>query len=292
MRRGVSCALLCCVLAWPWAGTADQTDPERGEYVARAAGCVACHTDLENDGAYLAGGVAFETPFGTFYSPNITPDPGSGIGAWTEADLAAALTLGVGPDGRHYYPVFPYTAYAGLLPGDTEALFAYLRGVPGVAQVNRAHVLPWFMRWRFINRLWKWLFFDPAGAAERRAGRGAYLVNVLGHCGECHTPRNRLGALDPDMHLAGTRDGPDASAVPNITPHPDTGIGRWSRKSLHDFLRRGMYPDGDFAGGLMVDVVDEGLRYLSEADLEAIVDYLQSIPAIDNRIGPADGTAN
>ncbi|MDH3671649.1 MAG: cytochrome c [Gammaproteobacteria bacterium] len=264
-----------------------QTLRERGEYVLRASGCVACHTDTENDGEYLAGGVEFNTPFGIFYSPNITAHPDHGIGNWDINDLISALTRGEGPGGVHYYPVLPYTAYSGMQPEDIRALFAYLQTVPASAQQNKPHKLPWYLRFRFINRIWKRLFFEPIESPtdlSDHVKRGAYLVNVLGHCGECHTPRNLFGALDNDQYLAGTRDGPDGDPVPNITPDADTGIGGWGRNSLRRYLKRGVDPNDDFAGGLMVDVIDEGLRYLSNDDLNAIVDYLKSIPPIINRV--------
>ena len=156
-RIRFACGLILCIISV--AGyTQTLTPVEQGEYVLRAAGCVACHTDLENDGPYLAGGVRFDTPFGTFFSPNITADAQFGIGDWSRADLRAALTLGEGPGELHYYPVFPYTAYTAMSAQDIEALFAYLQTVPPVAQHNRAHDLPWFMTWRFVNQVRKWLF--------------------------------------------------------------------------------------------------------------------------------------
>lgn len=264
-----------------------QTLVEHGEYVLRAAGCVACHTDIENDGEYLAGGVEIKTMFGVFYSPNITSHPDYGIGNWDIADLTNALTRGEGPGDVHYYPVFPYTAYSGMQPEDIRALFHYLQTVPAVAKQNKPHELSWYLRLRFVNKIWKQLFFKPIEAPKALSDqlkRGAYLVNALGHCGECHTPRNRFGAPNPDQYLAGTRDGPDGDPVPNITPDHDTGIGGWGRNSLRRYLKRGVDPDDDFAGGLMVDVIDESLSYLSNDDLNAIVDYLKSIPAIVNRV--------
>ena len=265
-----------------------QTLIERGEYMLRAGGCVACHTDVDNDGAYLAGGREFTTPFGAFFSPNITPDPTDGIGGWSIADFTTALTRGEGPGGIHYYPVFPYTSYSGMRPEDVQALFAYLRSVEPVPQADRLPDLPWYMQFRFINRVWKCLFFkstEPPNDMSEPVLRGAYLVTVLGHCGECHTPRNLFGVLDDELFLAGTKDGPDGDAVPNITPDRETGIGRWSRATLIRYLTKGMEPDGDFAGGVMVDVIDESLRHLSYSDIEAIVDYLKSIPPVSNQVG-------
>ena len=236
--------------------------------------CVACHTDIDNDGAYLAGGRAFETPFGTFYSPNITPDVQTGIGDWTEAQLAAALTRGVGPNGDHYYPVFPYTTYTRMRSADIKMLFGYLRTVPVVNAPRRDHELKWFMRFRIVNWFWKLLFFKPGNPPS---DRGEYLVKALGHCDECHTPRSLVGALDYQRHLTGNKNGPEGNPVPNITPDRETGIGRWGRSDLIRYLRNGVLPDGDFAGGLMVEVVDDGLSYLTRSDTEAIADYLRSL---------------
>jgi mono/diheme cytochrome c family protein len=162
----------------------------RGEYVFRAAGCAACHT---REGAPpLAGGRAFDTPFGRFYSPNITPDPRHGIGRWSADDLWRALTRGEGPGGVHYYPVFPFTSYAAMTREDSDALHAYLMSVAPKAVASKAHELPWYLRWRFAAWAWKWLFLDtrpfsPVQGRSARWNRGAYLVRALGHCGECHT---------------------------------------------------------------------------------------------------------
>jgi len=264
---------------------------ERGQYLFRAAGCAGCHTDEPHDGAYLAGGRAFETRFGVFFSPNITPDPETGIGEWRESDMMRALRHGVSPDGSHYYPVFPFTAYTRLSDRDILAIFAYLRTVPPVRQQNREHELSWFVHPRFANWGWKRLFFEagPRAAAPDIGGqlqRGEYLVNALGHCGECHSPRNKFGALDSGMYLAGTRDGPEGEVVPNITPDRETGIGNWSEDDLSYFLETGGTPDGDFTGSLMAEVVDNGLRYLNKDDRAAMVGYLRSVRAIRNQVKP------
>ncbi|HEY5598718.1 MAG TPA: cytochrome c, partial [Kiloniellales bacterium] len=173
----------------------------RGAYVFRAAGCYACHTDSKNKGAPLAGGRALVTPFGTFYTPNITPDPATGIGAWPVADLARALREGLAPDGSHFYPAFPYTSYTGMIDQDVGDLRAYLMAQPPVVQANRPHELYLPFRLRALVSVWKWLFFTPGRLAEEPTrdaawNRGAYLVQALGHCGECHTPRDALGGLN------------------------------------------------------------------------------------------------
>ena len=255
------------------------TSTGQGEYIIRAAGCVACHTDTENNGEHLAGGVAFETAFGTFYSPNITSDPEAGIGSWSKQDFTNALTRGIGPGEKHYYPVFPYTSYVGMKLDDINALFDYLQSIPASSATNRQHKLPWYLQNRLINWLWKMMFFFPF---EAPADRGEYLVKALGHCDQCHTPRNFAGAINADLHLTGTKDGPDGDPVPNITPDKESGIGKWGRKSLARYLRSGELPDGDFAGGLMVDVIDDGLSYLNQDDIAALVDYLKRLNPVKN----------
>ncbi len=268
---------------------ADAGIVQRGEYILRAGGCVACHTDADNDGPFLAGGLRFETPFGTYYSPNITPDPVHGIGGWSEPDFVRALTEGVAPDGSHYYPVFPYTSYTRMNREDVAALWAYLTTVEPVARPNEAREVPWYVAWRGVNWGWKLLKFQPGPLEARPArgtawSRGAYLSEALGHCGECHTPRDSLGGLVGEMHYAGTREGPDGETVPNITPDRDTGIGRWSLDDLVYFLETGGTPDGDYTGSLMAEVIDDNLAHLTETDRLALATYLRSLPPIEHQV--------
>lgn len=265
------------------------TAVERGRYLLLAAGCENCHTDREGKGARLAGGRRLATAFGVFYAPNITPDPEHGLGRWSEQDFVRALRAGISPAGEHYYPAFPYTSYTLLTDEDLRALWAYLRTVPAVAQPNKPHELPWYLGFRPLLAVWKWLYFtpgpfqsDPARSAEWN--RGAYLVQAMAHCGECHTPRNWLGAPRPDLYLAGNPKGPEGAAVPNITPDRRTGIGRWRRSELADYLQTGMTPEGDFAGDLMAEVIDNGLRHLHQADRRAIVTYLFALPPIEHAV--------
>ncbi len=263
--------------------------PSRGETVFHAAGCAACHTDVDHDGPPLAGGRALKTPFGTFYSPNITPDPVHGIGAWSDADFVRALRDGVAPDGRQYYPVFPYTSYTRMRREDMLALKRYLFSRKPVARQNRPHALPWYLSFRPLLRVWKWLYFEPGEfqpSAERsqRWNRGAYLVLALGHCAECHSPRNRFGAVERSLRFAGTREGPEGEAVPNITPDKQTGIGGWPRGDLAYFLQTGATPDGDYTGGAMAEVIDAGLSHLENDDLQAMAEYLRSLAPIRHRV--------
>jgi mono/diheme cytochrome c family protein len=278
-------ALAALLAAAPPAPAADGP-ALRGAYLLRAAGCVACHTS--GDGDFLAGGVAFETPFGTFYSPNITPGPVHGIGGWTAADFRAALREGIAPDGAHYYPVFPYTAYAGMGERDVADLWAYLRTVTPSPAVSPPHHRPWYVP-RWVLWGWKALYFEPEpfrtdSKRSARWNRGAYLATVLGHCGECHTPRNALGAPDPDRYLAGTREGPGGKSVPNITPDRETGIGAWDGDDLTWYFEMGATPGGDYAGGAMAEVIDESLGHLTAADRRALAEYLLSVPPIRNRV--------
>jgi mono/diheme cytochrome c family protein len=268
---------------------ADETAlQKRGEYVLRIAGCIACHTDTDNKGPLLAGGGPIKTPRGVFYPPNITPDPTYGIGGWSEADLARALTEGIGPDGRHFYPAFPYTSYTHMRRADIHALKAYLDTVPAVHQPSHPHELPWYVT-RSAMWLWQKLYFTPGTFTPHKDksaawNRGAYLVQALGHCAECHSPRSSLGVIDERLRLAGTRDGPDGDTIPNITPDKQTGIGGWSAADLAYYLRTGADPDGDYAGGLMGKVIDEGLSHLTKPDARAIATYLRSLKPVHHQL--------
>jgi len=279
--------LLTLTRAIPAAGEEDAV--ERGEYLVRAGGCFSCHT--APGGQKLAGGRALTTPFGTFYSPNITPDPATGIGRWTDAQFQHALRHGVRPDGTNYFPVFPYTSFTGITDSDALAIKAYLFSLPPVRQQNRPHDVAFPFSWRFLQTGWKLFFFTPGPfqpKPDRSAiyNRGAYLVTALAHCGECHTPRNLLGATRLGQQLAGTPDGPDGELVPNITPDPATGIGKWDKEDIVELLRTGMTPEQSRVKGAMREVVEDGLKYLSHDDLKAIADYLFAQPAIVHDVAP------
>ena len=263
--------------------TAAERDPaERGRYLAAAASCETCHT--AEGGQPFAGGRALKTPFGTFYTPNITPDGETGIGRWTESQFLRALREGVRPDGADYYPAFPYTSFTKLADADALAIRAYLSSIPAVRQPNRPHALSFPYSWRFLLNGWKWLFFDPGRfrpmpGRSAEENRGAYLVTAVVHCGECHTPRNSLGAMDNDRFLAGNPAGPDGKSVPNITPDPKAGIGNWSEDEIVQVLTDGQTPNFDEVAGSMAEVVRNTAR-LSPEDRRAIAAYLQLVPPV------------
>ena len=272
------------MLAAAPAGAVEPDLVARGAYLANAADCVACHTDAAHGGKPYAGGRALATPFGTFYAPNITPDRETGIGRWSEAQFLRALRDGVRPDGRNLFPVFPYPSFSKITDADAQALYAYLFSRPPVRQPNRPHELSFAVSWRFLQSGWKLLFFAPGPfrpvpGRSAEYNRGAYLVTALAHCGECHTPRNWLGAMETGRFLAGTSAGPDGKAVPNITPDRKTGIGDWSEGDIVTVLATGQTPDFDYVGGAMAEVVKSTSR-LSDADRRAIAVYLRSIPAV------------
>jgi mono/diheme cytochrome c family protein len=266
---------------------ADPAQLERGAYLFIAADCQACHTDVKNKGAAMAGGRALKTPFGTFYSPNITPDPETGIGNWSDEDFIRALREGVSPEDDYYFPAFPYTSYTRMTDRDILDLKAYLFSLPPVKQANREHEIDFPFGWRFTLGPWQWINFTPGPMSPDPAkdavwNRGAYLVRALGHCGECHTPRGWLGGTDEAYALSGTPDGPEGDKVPNVTPHPETGLGGWEKDAIIRVLRTGMLPDGDYVGSGMGEVVDTSTSKLTDADRDAIATYLMSLPPIDN----------
>jgi len=284
---GVWVCMMWCAMSLVVSPARGDTTVERGRYLFEVAGCKGCHTAEE--GALLAGGRVLETPFGLFVAPNITPDKVTGIGHWTLDQFRQALRRGVSPGGEHYYPVFPYTSYTGMGDADVADLWAYLQTVPPVAQRNPDHQLPWPFRWRFLLLFWKWLFFDqgPWPTEPGRSDayrRGAYIARALGHCGECHTPRNFLGAMDRTRELAGTVEGPEGGVIPNITPDPATGIGSWSSGDLESLLVMGMLPDADFVGAGMGEVVDNSTASLSAADRNALIAFLQQLSPISNNL--------
>jgi mono/diheme cytochrome c family protein len=271
------------------AAAPDAAAVKRGAYIYRAAGGCGCHTNSREHGAELAGGRPIKTPFGTFYAPNLTPDPETGLGRWSEADFVRAMREGVAPNGSDYFPVFPYTSFTQMTDGDLHDLWAFLRAQPPVHQPNKPHdVLPPF-GWRVGAGLWKRLFFRPTRFApdpQRSAAwnRGAYLSQAVAHCGECHTPRNLAGALKASLRYAGSADGPEGELAPNITPDKDTGIGKYTAKDLAYLLETGFRPDGNDVQGLMAGAIENGYGQISPEDRLAIADYVLSLPPIHNKV--------
>lgn len=239
----------------------------------------------------LAGGRALETPFGVYYSTNITPDDETGLGRWSDADFVRAMREGLAPDGSHYFPVFPYAAFTGLSDQDLLDLKAYLGTLAPIHRVDRAPDAPFPFSWRLSIAGWNWLNFEsrriePEPDKSPVWNRGRYLVRAAAHCGECHTPRTLTGGLDRSMDLAGSKDGPEGALAPNITPDVATGIGRWSIADLVWYLDTGIKPDGDDTQGLMSEVIEHGYSMLPESDRKAIATYLKSVPPIENEVQP------
>ncbi len=252
---------------------------ERGAYVVRLAGCVACHTLPEGKGDLLAGGAPLKTPFGTFIAPNITPHPDQGIGTWSQDAFVAALVNGRAPNGAHLYPVFPYPSYARMTDQDIADLWAYLQTVPESPTASRPHALSFPFTLRFLMAPWKTLFFDPAPfvpdpARSARWNRGAYLVNGPGHCGVCHTPRGWFGQSDDSRALEGTV-GLDGEKVPAITAAALREKG-WTVDELAFGLQFGFEPSGDVLGGSMGEVIQNSTSHWSLEDRMAVAEYLLS----------------
>jgi len=254
-----------------------------GQIIFNAGGCSSCHAvPGQPDRLKLGGGLALPSPFGTFYVPNISPDPTDGIGRWTEAQFVHAVMQGVSPSGTHYFPAFPYTTYAHAKRDDIGDLFAYLKTLAPVSGKVRDHDVPFPFNIRRNIGIWKLLFMDdkpfvPDTARSAQWNRGAYLVNSLGHCAECHSPRNFLGGIVAAQRFAGGPDPDGKGWVPNIT---QKGLSDWSEKDIAYFLESGQTPDGDSAGGSMVSVI-RNISQLSEADRAAIANYVKSLPPVD-----------
>jgi mono/diheme cytochrome c family protein len=284
----VAAAVIVGAYVWPAPAlpkvTPVQPAPEvisRGQYIATAADCIACHT--VRGGAPFAGGRAFDLPFGTIYSTNITPDKATGIGAWTDAQFVRALRSGVAADGTQLYPAFPYTSYHRMTDADALALRAYLDSVPAAHAPAKPDPLAFPFDQRPLLRLWKLVFMPRGGPfaadAHRDAqwNRGAYLVTTLGHCGECHTPRNLAYGMEGGQALAGgTIQGWSAW---NLTADPHHGLGKVGQAQLIEYLRYGYAPGLGGAGGPMREAIDDSLSKLTDADLVAIAAYLKSVPA-------------
>ena len=279
----ISLFVLCGQAMAQLASNAVADDVRRGAYLVDAGGCVGCHTVDRKDAVRFAGGRALKTPFGTFYGPNITPDRKAGIGAWTEAQFIRAMRYGQRPDGSNYFPAFPYPSFTKISDADLHDLWAYLRTLPPSSKPSRQHDLHFPFGFRFAVSVWKWLFFSPGAftpspRASTAINRGAYLVQALGHCGECHTPRNFIGGPKSGRALAGGK-GPEGKSVANLTP---TGLKKWSDVDLKEFLLSGLSPDGDVAAAAMGEVVTNTTSKLTPPDLASLIAYLRSLAPLPN----------
>jgi mono/diheme cytochrome c family protein len=267
-------------------------DLANGLTTFNAGGCSSCHAvPGQPDRTKLGGGLAIPSPFGTFYAPNISPDPADGIGRWSEAQFVAAVTRGVSPGGYHYFPAFPYTSYAHAKIEDVRDLFAYLKTLAPVSGKVRDHDVPFPFNIRRNIGIWKLLFMDdrlfmPDAAHTPQWNRGAYIVNSLGHCAECHSPRNFLGGIIAAQRFAGGPNPEGEGWVPNIT---QKGIGDWSVKDIADFLKTGEFPEGDSAGGSMARVI-KNTSQLSAEDRSAMAEYLKSLPPVEGPPRPKPAT--
>src|SRR6478609_7237947 len=254
---------------------------ENGKTMFYAGGCSSCHAiPNQEDKTKLGGGLGLKSPFGTFYVPNISPDRNDGIGDWSEANFVTAMLKGISPDGSHYYPAFPYTSYQRMRIEDVRDLFAYLKTLPPVQGKVRGHDLPIYLKYRRLVGGWKFLFLDgqpfkPDPSRSAQWNRGAYLVNGPGHCAECHSPRNLLGAIVASRRFTGGQSPTGQGGVPNITQGK---LHDWKVEDFVETLETGMTPDSDRVGGPMVEVV-ANTKQLSAADREAIAVYLKSLPA-------------
>lgn len=258
-------------------------DLANGREMFYAGGCTACHaTPGQDDKSRLGGGFALKSPFGTFYVPNISPDPDDGIGKWSEADFVTAMQKGTSPDGRHYFPAFPYSSYQRMRVEDLRDLFAHLKTLPAVKGRVRDHDMAFPFNIRRLVGGWKFLFLDgkpfvPDASKSAAWNRGAYLVNGPGHCAECHSPRNPLGGIIAAQRFAGGPNPEGEGWIPNITQR---GISDYSEKDLAYLFETGNTPEGDSVGGSMTAVV-RNTSQLTPQDRAAIATYVKSLPPVE-----------
>ncbi|MFD0979575.1 c-type cytochrome [Tropicimonas aquimaris] len=275
-------AVVIGLMVWPVgrepAAIALTGDVNRGAYLARASGCIACHTDITGGGAPLAGGAPLETAFGVFYPPNLTTDPDHGIGAWTVEDFAKAVRQGISPYGEPYFPTFTYPFYANFSDQEIADLWTAFQTVPPVPAPSPAHDVPFPVNQRWGLKLWRAVFLtrpetDPVDGRSTAWNRGRELVRGAAHCGACHTPRNLAGARSRAAAFAGNENLPGGGNAPSLLT-ADLRAKGWTVENLAFALRTGVMPDGDAFGGSMGEVVQGGTAFLTDADLTAMATYL------------------
>jgi mono/diheme cytochrome c family protein len=259
------------------------SDLANGKEMFFAGGCASCHaTPNQDDKTRLGGGLGLKSPFGTFYVPNISPDQNDGIGKWSEADFVTAMFKGTSPDGRHYFPAFPYTSYQRMRTEDVRDLFAYIKTLSAVQGRVRDHDVPFPFNVRRTLGGWKLLFLDgkpfqPNASKSAQWNRGAYLVNGPGHCAECHSPRNALGGIVSAQRYAGGPNPEGEGWVPNITQQ---GLKEYSDKDIAYLLETGNTPEGDSVGGAMAPVI-RNTSQLSAENRDAMAAYIKSLPPVE-----------
>ncbi len=258
----------------------------RGERLYRVAACVGCHSPPFRDAQHPAGGRDLPTAFGTFYAPNISPSPTTGIGTWAYDDFVRAMREGIGPDGRKYWPTFPYMAYTGMSDQDLADLWAYLRSQPAVEAQEPPHeILP---RYRGLLGVWRMLSFREGRVVDDPTqseawNRGRYIVRAYGYCDQCHTPRTSTGMLVRKHDLAGGANPGKGEVHPNLTPDPNVGLGRWTEDDIVRFMLTGIKPNGEAADHqqVMAEKVADSFSYLGEDDARAVAVYLKALPPND-----------
>ncbi len=286
--------LLAFLILFSIYGQEDEIKLREGKYLTRLAGCAECHS--HGIGDPLSGQVALLTPFGTFYTQNITPDPETGLGLWSFEDFKTALRWGLSPEDKIYYPAFPYRTYTKMSDADMQLIYNYLMEQAPVQQENAPHDLSFPFGYRWVNFFWQLLFFsdrhlEPLDAVKRGVGpfenvpnrsdqwnRGAYLVEAILHCAECHTPRNSMGALRSSRWMAGSDNKIEGQWAPNITPG-EGALKEWTQNDWKNFLTSGFTPAGNSVGGEMALII-KNTSALRRNDREAVIEYLMSLEPI------------
>ena len=294
MKTTFKALALCAALALPlFANAADDALVKRGEYLAKAGDCIACHSAPH--GKPFAGGLPMMTPMGAIYSTNITPDKDTGIGQYSEDDFRRAMREGVAKDGHNLYPAMPYPSYAKVNDDDMHALYAYfMNGVTPVKQANRESDIKWPMNMRWPLKFWNMVFLDKDVYRDKAGkdvawNRGAYLIQGLGHCGSCHTPRGvafQEKALDESGSAFLTGGLLDNWFASNLTGEHNVGLGRWSEADVAQFLKTGANQHAS-AFGAMTSVINNSTQAMTDADVAAMSRYLKSLPAAGGAGGAA-----